>query len=266
MKEEEIIRILGKLGLSYYESKAYAALVFLGPSKASIISEESGVTQSRIYDILSQLMNKQLVEVFRGRPKEYKAVRPAVALRQLLAAHERRLKLLKRKVSKISSLLKPQGHLIEGIWTTKSKKRKEFFNKTAEMLYRSRKYVYGVSRDYSRSATLADAVKSCLRRNVKIKLIGMEPINEENYYKAKWYKDLGIDIRIFETKIHPRIVVIDGREVLIRLDHNPRKKERFRFNSIWSQDPSLVYVIDTYVKNLWQNAKPVNFNRVSTSI
>ena len=125
------------------------------------------------------------------------------------------------------------------------------------MLRRSNEYVYAITRDFSRSSALSQEVRKCVKRGIRIKVIGMENVSRSNYYKAKWYHDHGIDLRIYETTVHPRIIVVDGKEVLLRLDYTPHKRNKFRFNSLWSEDPSLVAVMDNYVKNIWRNSKKV---------
>jgi len=265
MNREEILRTLTSCGLNEYESKAYSSLVFLGPSKAGMISRESNVPQSKIYEVLDQLMGKQLVEMFDGRPKEFKAVPPETALRNLLEERTRELDALKGKVETIGDFLKPTkpAEVVGGVWTIKGEKFKEFFNKAAEMLGRSEKYVYAITRDFSRTASLAEALHKCRKRGVKVRVIGMEKVDGQNYYKARWYADHGIDLRLFETRVHPRIVVADGREMLMRLDYSPDKRSGFFFSSMWSEDASLVAVMDSYVKNMWNSAKPVDFKQAS---
>jgi len=264
MEREEILRTLISCGLSEYESKVYSSLVFLGPSKAGMISRESKVPQSKIYEVLDQLMNKQLVEVFDGRPKEFKAAEPEIALKNILEEKTKEIETLKSKVESMSNFLKPakKEEVLGGVWTIKGEKFKEFFNKTAEMLSRSEKYAYAITRNFSRSAPLAGAIKKCIKRGVKIRVMGIEKINEKNYYKALWYKEQGINLRFFDTKVHPRIIVVDGKEILLRLDYSPQKRNRFRFSSLWSEDISLVTVIDNYVKNVWKTAKPVDFRKI----
>lgn len=265
MEKSEIYRTLKKFGLSEYESKAYTSLTILGPSKAGVISQEAEVPQSKIYEVLEELMKKNLVEVFGGRPKEFKAISPELALRNLLDEKERGLVELRKEIRKLSSIMKPvsEKEIAGGIWTLKGKKWIEFFNKTSEMLDRSRKYVYAITRDFSRSSKLSESAKACIKRGVKIRVIGMEAVNDSNFYKAKWYHSIGIQLKHFETSLHPRIVVVDGKEILIRLDHDPTKRERFSFNSLWSQDPSLVKVIDSYMKHLWEVAEPIDFRKIS---
>lgn len=264
MKIEEIVETLRDFGLNDYEAKTYSTLVFLGPSKAGELSRESQVPQSKIYEVLDSLMMMQLVEVFDSRPKEYKAVNPEVALENLVRNEEKKVKILKAKASNVKTVLKKingnEEETMEGIWTIKSRKYNEFFDKVSELIDRSESYVYGISRDFSKTARLSQALIGCLKRGVKVKVVALEPVTQENYWKAKWYQSHGIQLKLFETKVHPRIVVIDGRELIMRLDHDPTKRENFLFTAMWSAHSSLVKVIDSYMKDLWEKAEPINFN------
>ena len=262
VKKDEVFDLLKEFGLSEYEASAYYSLIFLGTSRAGKISKESNVPQSKIYEILQNLIYKQLVEVSEGRPKEYRAVAPQVAFKNFVFEKESSLKNIKTRINKISKTLKPQdSQMISGVWTIKGRKWTEFFNKTAEMLDRSEKYVYALTRSFRRTAFLAEAMKKCVNRGVKLRLIGIEKPSQKSIYNIMWYRKMGVPIKIFETKIHPRIVVVDGREVLMRLDNDPTKREMFNFNSIWTRDPSFVKVMDNYLKGLWRNASPLKLEK-----
>jgi len=265
MKREEIFKALRKFGLSDYESKVYTTLVLMGPSKAGNISTESKVPQSKVYSVLESLMSKEMVEFLGGRPKEFRAVSPNNALNTLLEEKKNEIELLKSKIKDMNDILKPMKsgqEVFGGIWTIKGKKMKEVLNKVSEMIDRSQKYVYGVTRDYSRTDRFVEAIKASIKRGVKVYVIGMENITGLNYYKAKWYDTVGAKIKFFETKVHPRIALVDGKEVLLRLDSDPTKKNKYKFNAIWSSDASLVRVMDSYMKNLWKVSKPINFSKV----
>lgn len=265
MERKEILETLKKFGLSDYESRAYTALVLKGPSKAGEICREADVPQSKIYETLTYLMDKQLIEMFDGRPKEFKAVPPDIVLKGLMEEREVEFKALKSMVSSIISTLKPveQEDIIEGIWTQKGEKSKEVLDRISGMLERCQSYAYDITRDFSYSSRYREALKTCVRKKVKVMTICIGGINENNYFNAKWYNAYNLPIRVFEAKVHPRILVVDGKEVSIRLDNDPLKN-RFTFQSIWSQEPSLVKVFDNYVKNLWSVSKPVDFKKIQT--
>jgi len=265
MEKKDIIELFKGFNLSDYESKTYSALIFLGPSKVSDIARESKVPQSKIYEVLERLMEKQLVEVYGIRPKEFKAVNPNIALKSLLEEKEKGVLDLKEKIKILTGFLNQtnsRAEVMEGVWTTKENGWKSFIDRLSDMFDRSQKYAYVVSRDFSWSSRLAESVKSCYRRGVEIKTICIGTIDESNYSRAKWFYDHGVRIKIFKTVVHPRIIDTDGKEILLRLDTSPTKKERFSFTSIWSKDASLVKVIDTYLKSLWKEAKNVDFDKI----
>jgi sugar-specific transcriptional regulator TrmB len=265
MEKVEVLNVLQSLGLSDYESKVYFGLVLLGPAKASEISKQAEVPRSKIYEVLESLIEKQLVEVSKEKPKLFKAIDPEIAIKAMIANKEEELEILEERAKNLIKelhFLPKEEKLAEGIWEQESGKSIEVLNKLAEMIRRARKYVIDITRDFSTSQALKDAIKDCLRRNVKVRMICLG-INEDNYYRAKWYIDQKIPIRVFETKIHPRILVVDGKEVAMRLDKNPLAK-RFEFKSIWSSDPSFVSMMDNYLKNLWKMAKPINLKNLNS--
>ena len=267
MEKAELVDTMKKFGLSEYEAKVYIALISLGPSRAGKLSAESDIPQSKIYDVLNSLSMKEAIEIYPGRPNEYKAVTPNVFLKTMLENRERDLVSLREKLKVLNNITtQKDSDVISGVWTFKGKDWIEFFDRVSEMLDRSKKYVYAVTRDYSRSSRLVDAAKLCIKRGIKLRVIGLEKLNDENFMKAKYYQTLGIDLRLFETKLHPRIVVSDGKEVLIRLDKDPNRKDQFRFDSLWSQDLSLTKVMDSYVKSVWEKAEPISFKQSAVKV
>jgi len=259
MQKEEIVQTLQKFGLTEYESKAYVNLVLLGAAKAADISKQSSVPQSKIYVTLESLMEKQLVEVFEGRPKEFRAVAPQSVIKSLMEGKKEEFVDLKQKAFAISSLLRPieaDEKVVEGVWVQKGEKYMEVLDRLAQMLRKAREYVYDVTRDFSYSSKYREAILQCKKKGVKLYIMAMR-INEDNYQRARWYFDHGIKLRVFDASIHPRIMVIDGEEVSIRLDYDP-EKSKFGFHSIWSRDPSFVNMMDSYMKNLWEDAREVN--------
>jgi len=259
MQKEEIVKTLQKFGMTEYESKAYVSLALLGPAKAAEISKQSSVPQSKIYVTLENLIAKQLVEVFEGRPKEFRAVAPQSVIKSLLENKKEEFVDLRQRAFAISSLLRPieaDEDAIEGVWVQKGEKYMEVLDRLAQMLGKARSYVYDVTRDFSYSSKYREALLDCKQRRVKLYIMAMR-VDESNCQRAKWYFEHGIKLRVFEASVHPRIMVVDGKEVSIRLDHEP-EKSRFGFHSIWSRDPSFVNMMDSYLKNLWERAREVN--------
>ncbi|PEL13315.1 TrmB family transcriptional regulator [Bacillus sp. AFS017336] len=58
---DNIVQQLKKLGFNEYESKSYLSLVKQGPVTAYQVSKDSGIPRARIYDVLSNLVEKGIV-------------------------------------------------------------------------------------------------------------------------------------------------------------------------------------------------------------
>ncbi len=262
MNREEIEEMLKNFGLSEYEAKAYYALLLLGHSKASEICKLARIPQSKIYEVLDRLAEKNLVEVYEVRPKEFKPISPQVVLRNFLEAQERKIKEMKEKIEELVTSLNSRGtKVFEGIWASRERGWKVFMNKATEMFEHAENYVFVMSKYFSWSSRLAKAVKACIKRGVEIKTIASKGIDETNYYRAKWYHDNGVKIRVLRSGKYPSLIDVDGKEVLLRLDKNSSRRNPV-FTSIWSKDEGFTRIIDTFVKHIWRNSRPVDFEKL----
>jgi sugar-specific transcriptional regulator TrmB len=266
VKRKEILDALKDFGLSEYETKVYSTLIFLGPSKVGKISKISKVPQSKIYGVLEELTEKQLVEVFDGRPKEFRAVIPSLALKNLLKKKEEDLKVLKSKIDFIIKALKPferDEDFIEGIWVQKNERNWEVLSRFSEVLSRCENYAFDITKDFSLIQPLKESIRKCVRSGVELRIISTVKLNRENFYRIKWLHDNGLKIRIFEVENHPRVLVVDGKEVAIKLENNFLKKN-FYFQFVCSKNKSLVRAFDNYARILWKIAKPFSLTNFSS--
>lgn len=75
---------LRDLGLSQYEARVYRSLLSTGPTTAKELSQASDVPMGRIYDVLNDLENADIIRSQNtSRPKKYVAVDPETALNRL---------------------------------------------------------------------------------------------------------------------------------------------------------------------------------------
>lgn len=94
-------KILEKVGLTEGESKVYLALIRRGASTIGGIIKESGVSNSKIYDILDRLNKKGLVGISRmNNKKSFEAKSPS-RIKELIDKREKEI----REVEKILPVL-----------------------------------------------------------------------------------------------------------------------------------------------------------------
>ena len=77
---------LTNMGLNEYQASALSHLIFLGETKATILSKSSGVPNARIYGVLDELSQKGLIIVRPGRPAMYAPLTPQEIADALVSA------------------------------------------------------------------------------------------------------------------------------------------------------------------------------------
>src|ERR1051325_4628020 len=82
---------LRSMGLTDYESRAYEALVSLGPSGATEIASAAPVPRTKVYAVLAELARKDWIEAEPGRPRRYRAKAPGECFRRERARLSARL-------------------------------------------------------------------------------------------------------------------------------------------------------------------------------
>ena len=74
-------RIYKELGLTENEGRVYETLVEFGKLGAGDVSSKSGVSYSKIYDILGSLVRKGLVELIPERTKRFAPGNPEALIK-----------------------------------------------------------------------------------------------------------------------------------------------------------------------------------------
>lgn len=85
---EDVVTTLQEIGLTEYQSRAYTAAVRLGRTRFTTLSDEAKIPQQRIYDVVEDLKQLGLVEVYEsGDGKEVLAIPPQEGLMVLKEQH-----------------------------------------------------------------------------------------------------------------------------------------------------------------------------------
>ena len=249
MNKQVLIQDLKGFGLSEYESKAFLALTIHGPLSASSLSEKSKIPQSKIYNVMKNLRLKSLAEIWNSKPQKFKAIQLNHAFKKIIEGKKIEIKKLNNKTSLIMNQLKPFEKKRDelGIWTGKG--RKAFLEKAAEMVERAKKFGLATTSKFSRTTILDNAYLKALKKGVKIRIIGTSELDESKRARVKWYKKQGAEVRILPMNVHPRIGIVDNKEVCMRID-NPLESD-----FIWSNDHALISIFRTYFEELWNRSK-----------
>lgn len=83
VKNSSVHQTLRRLRLTDYETRTYICLAEKGSLSAGEISRLAEVPHSKTYEVLTRLEKRGLIEVQRGRPMIYRAVKPTIAFERL---------------------------------------------------------------------------------------------------------------------------------------------------------------------------------------
>ena len=113
----ELEKFLKASKLSSYEIRAYMTLINSGNLTAKEISRRADIPSGRIYDVLEELHQKEMIEIQDSRPKIYKVSPPTQAFNNLIEnitkANKRRLTKLSNQAKLLESHLKKTNLMMQ---------------------------------------------------------------------------------------------------------------------------------------------------------
>jgi sugar-specific transcriptional regulator TrmB len=246
----EHIKLLKRLGLTEYESRAYLSLAKLGPSTVKEIVLDSKLPRNKAYEVLQRLEEKNKVLSLPVSPRKYKINNP---------------ELFKEEVNDLSKSVHSLIKLIEQpkitefkdlFWVIKSKKAIE--EKLAIQNTKAKKEILGCNKLSKILYKNIRTMKEAVNRRVKVKMICTLDKNKISSYKA-WLKT-GAKIRVFNEKLFgpllPRITVFDGEIARLTIG-KPEVKNEEEYITLWTESKAFSQMLKNHFINMWNNSEPI---------
>ncbi len=244
---------LMKFGLLKYEALVYTTLLMRGPSTASEIVGASGLPQPRLYDVVSSLERKGLIESQGRRRKKYWSVDPDVALPRFFGRFEGAYK---EALEASRGLYKKASAPVEkpSVWIVRGKEN--VLSKMADMIKGSKIEVWAALPDL-----LAEQWgKRFLDRSssgVSVSLV-VHPFGKSIENFGQMAESISIRVRgIAGTSM----MVVDNRRCMICSSKmlSPEHPSELCYGIFIEENSELTQVInDFFFFTLWQPSKPAN--------
>ncbi|MBI2673635.1 TrmB family transcriptional regulator [Candidatus Woesearchaeota archaeon] len=247
-----MIEELKELGLTGGEAKVYLAMLGLGSTTVGPIVKKSGISYSKIYEVLQRLINKGLVGfIIKEKTKYFQAVEPR-RLYEFLEKQEAQLEENKEKLNKIiprlEQLKEPAEREEASIFIGFKGIRTAY-----EVLLANAKKSEPVLFFYVYSKEYAEEVDNFYRKlfvyfkkiNIKFKGITLEDFKKSHFMKN--IPDL-IEARFVKFPLPSNVDICQDRVLQIAFDKKPIAV------LIHSQEIADNYRL--YFNNLWRIAKP----------
>ncbi len=197
-----------ELGLTKNESRAYETLIKFGKLSAGEVSSHSGVSYSRIYDILNSLIRKGLVEVVPEKTKKFIPSSPQ-ALLNLIENKEKILQKTREKVKEMKEFykVKEKNPVIMGIG-------QQAFYRLVKNMKDAKKFEYAIKWSSEFRPEWVRNSKNKRKRGVDLKALARYDIETQENVK-KWLK-IEKNTKRFENE-GVAVDIRDNNEVLISL-------------------------------------------------
>ena len=247
------ISTLQKLGLTYYEAKAYLALMMTGVTKPSVISEESGIPRTKIYEVLKKLEENNWITIEKGRPSTVTPKYPKEII-------ENKKSIFNSNIDSLSNELSMSYDSMMSNETLKVRILHSIDNiaqLTAEMIERAEKRIMFMGSLYSplEIEIIQNQLLKAKQRGVSIRIITVPKIKikDGEINIIEYLSAVKNDIKIG----HPyfiKSIIVDDKEILLMLS---RVKDEIpdldNMIAIWIPNPSLTSYMASVFDMDWKN-------------
>ncbi|MGD0646013.1 MAG: helix-turn-helix domain-containing protein [Candidatus Bathyarchaeia archaeon] len=261
------VKILTELGLNFCEARVFLALANLGMGPAKMISKTSGVSKPDVYRALVTLQERGLVEKIISSPAIFKAIQLEESLSILLGKKDIEQNLLREKTEQLKrdfkynlNKLTTQENEQQFILITRKDAELERRRKQQNNALKNIDAINSWKRFPKTQFFYAEEIKEALQRGVKIRLITEEAEDMSNI--SMNYRDLKkvgfYRIRFVSVPLSSVVSIYDGKEVIISTSPGASFGEA---GILWSNNASIVKVMQEYFEMLWAKAKRYSAHR-----
>jgi sugar-specific transcriptional regulator TrmB len=255
--ENEDIKTLMDLGLTYQQAKTYLAITELGEAAIKNIAKTSNIARQNIYQTMLSLQELGLVEKILGAPVKFRAIPLKSAVEMLFKNKTREYHKLESETEQL--MKKPEGSHVS------PDERHEFIliaereahSRRVDQILASAKVSIHTIMTYLGAPGLHDlpaALQEAIARGVKVKVLSNQPKDRKttNSQKSPWTRNGVYEVRYSNTSIPVMFCLVDGKEVLIATEPKPNPMES---SALWTNNPCLTTILEDFFSRTWRKAK-----------
>jgi sugar-specific transcriptional regulator TrmB len=249
VEELKTYRALRACGLSGYEAKAYISLCLQGPSTARRVAEGADMPYTKVYDTLSKLERRGMVEALEGRPLRYRAIPPSQVAQNL------RSQLSRMAAQAEEALVEELQPLYASVGSEdfpkliKSWSDAEAALRSAASTAKRELMVHVGWPDASYMALLVEQLRRAVERGVVVRVV----VSRD----AKAVREVAqllklAEVRLAKASLPVNVVVADGSQVLFTLASRPDRGRAARRLTVRVAVKELAELVREYLNMVWE--------------
>jgi len=233
MDMEVAIERFKQLGLTDYQSRVLYALLKKKSCKISDIASSSGVPNTRIYDVVNQLIDMKFVIKILDKPKTYRVRNVDQVLDTLLEEKNNEVAKIREDVNMMKEFFKFEDSM-EETKLINIDKEKDLANLLSEEFAKAKREIIGFGHKELENKKLQETLKT-VSGKVNVKLIA--------------HPDLNVNLDFVKARHHDMCAyVVDGNKLIIGFGEGNKS---YNLGVLHNQD-SLKNMVKSHFDNLWQ--------------
>ena len=230
----DLVEKLKEIGFNTYEAKVYIALLKKYPATGYEVAKLANIPQSRTYDTLKVLEEKNVVAATNTKPISYTPIKPKL----LISGYQKKINSTINYLEK--HLPDVNDNYNEPIVTISGKQNIQ--NKILEVIQNAKKEIYMEvwSQDFK---VFEQELLNAYNRNVEIRIVGYD--NFSSRFGLIFEHAFARDI---EMSLGGRMIIIaadDSEGVVGKI--SSLKNDISDTNIIWTQNKSIVFIIKEFI-------------------
>ena len=229
-----LIEKLKEIGFNSYEAKVYVSLLKKYPATGYEVSKLAGIPQSRTYDTLKVLEEKNIVATTNTKPITYTPIKP----KQLLASYQKKMTSTINYLEK--HLPEVKNNYNEPIININGKHN--IHNKVIEIIQNAKREIYMEiwSQDYK---LFEQELLNAYNRNVEIRIVGYDNFSSRfgMVFQHAFAKDI-------EMSLGGRMIIIavdDSEGIVGKI--SSFKNDNPDLSIIYTQNQGIVFIIKEFI-------------------
>jgi len=270
VESNELTPIFKQLGLSSYESKIWQALLEKGEADAQQLVRLASVPFGRVYDVLSNLEEKGIIEVQETRPKLYRPRRIGTVIDKLLRARNAEMDTERRTLEEAAEAVKRRFTTLgrtpakDEVFVSVALGEQDIGNLLKEQMYSVERELLIVIGQVEIPSSVTDLVREAFQRwmdaasrgiSVKVMLSSPIPASVELSNSTLKKARGRIEVRLYPGSLN-HFKVIDRRYVMFEIVDPHEPEARVALVQLLSRKLAehMVQIFD----RCWRNSRPLD--------
>ncbi|WP_436926966.1 TrmB family transcriptional regulator [Halosimplex amylolyticum] len=202
---------LRELGLSTYAARTFVALVSLGGGTAQEVSEVAAVPRTRVYDAVSELQERGLVDERQSTPKRFWPVSGETSGRHFERYYRHRVERLTNALDALEPASRADKQ--RGVWTVTG--RETVTERLIEFVDDADEEVVFMTVEALITDEVVERLAAASERGVAIKLAGLSDSVEDGLRERVPDVDLFESIWVWSDTPAGRLLTVDQEQTLV---------------------------------------------------